>query len=344
MMSSIAINTLDDALNLFQRVRSGENFEAFENISIGTWVNTEVKLEMGLHSEITPPFMEAFLETQNAIYRLAALVKYGAADIRHLTQGDLDTFQILVKVEDGSSEILGKIGESIGKIGEAAVDKLSPRQIILLVCVLGILVAGPVGFNTYLEHRKTVRVAELAHQEKIKTLESAEFANKNTVDLAKEVIAFAKSEGGASAKAVETAGTVNAALLRAAAETPQSIIAGNHLTRSEAKELKASARRQVNRMIVEREMRVVDINTSDPAQTTIIVEDADGTAQHRLVFADRLIQERDIEKLFMSLRSRETIWLRMDVKEVGGEVRVVDIRGVVSPPTDTSEVIATLEH
>jgi hypothetical protein len=82
---------------------------------------------------------------------------------------------------------------------------------------------------------------------------------------------------------------------------------------------------------MEREMRVIDINTGDPAHTAVVVEDEDG-AQHRLNFADRMVEERDVERLHESLKNRTPIWLRLDVKDVGGELRINQILRVVEAP------------
>ena len=335
MAAVIELNTAEEALALFEAARSGEDFDDVKSIKFGQWVNTFVKLELGLHSEMTPPFMEAFIESQNSIYRLAALVKYGAADIRHLSQSDLDAFQIRVKVSDGSSDMLGQFAETLTRLGEAALDKLTPIQTMIFIGGLSVLISGSFGFASYVEYKKEMRKEEIQSTEKRQLIEGLTYASKQQSELASHLINYMEKQGAIGARAVSTAAQVHGAMLKAASQTPEADINGHHLTRNEAKEIRVNARRAAIKMIVEREMRVVDINTSDPAHTVVVVEDTDGRAQHRLQFTDRLVQDRDHGRLFESLRMRTTLWLRLDVKDVGGELRILDILGVVSAPDDT---------
>lgn len=333
-MAVLKVETPEEAIALFERAIAGDiGVPDFEGIELGDWVDTVVHLEMGLHSEITPPFMESFLTTQTAVYRLAALIKYDAADARRLTQEDLDELQIKVKVTDGSSDILGKLAEAIGKMGVSAVGKMTPEQIVIVLLGFGILTCGTLGFRAYLDYRKGRRQDELQNEERVAALEGMQAATREQAETARAVIAAMTARDAISSKAVEAAAMVNAGLLKAASQTEESVIAGHHITRAEAKELRASARRPVTKMIVEREMRVIDINTSDAHRSVVVVEDTDGN-QHRLAFADRMVEDRDLESLHASLRERTTVWLRLDVTDVGGELRINDILRVVPAPDD----------
>lgn len=328
----VQIVSAEEALGLIRALEAGEVSAAdLAGVQLGEWVDSHVHLEMGLHSEITPPFMEAFLNTQNSIYRLVALIKYDAADIRYLSQEDLDAYQVKVKVQEGSSDIVGKLAGTASKMAELAVDKMTPEQVIITLLGFAVLVSTNVGFKTYLEYRKEKKIAELHNEERKAALGAVEYASRQQTETARAAIEAMSRVGDVGVRAVEAAASANAGLLKAASQTPEAEIDGVHLDRGEAKVLRASQRRAVTAMIVEREMRVVDINTTDPASTTVIVEDSEGN-QHRLSFADRLVEERDIEKLYASLKSREPLWLRLDVKDVGGELRINEILRVVEAP------------
>jgi hypothetical protein len=336
-MVALVVGTAESAFDLFKAAISGElDTSNIDGIEFGDWVNPRIHLPTG-HSEITPPFMEAFVTSQTAIYRLVAEIKYGDGDVRHLTPDDLEAFQVKVQVTDGSSNFKEEIGKALENIGMKAVDKLSPNQIIGIVLGLALLTSGTMGFSTYLEHRKSVRVEELHSVERQQAMSTLQFANKEQADTARAVIDILKQQGGVSARAVQTAADSNAAKLKAATTVPEVEVSGIHLTQGEAKELRATARRRSNRMIVEREMRVIQINTSEEARTTVAVEEVGTGNQYRVTFGDLLIEDRDLEKLFESLRNRDNIWLRLDVKEVGGEIRTVEIRGVVEAPPDGTQ-------
>lgn len=331
-VAAIEIGSIEQALDLLRRLDEGTlTADEIGEIHLGEWVNSHVHLELGLHSEITAPYMEAFLNTQNSVYRLVALIKYGAADIRHLTQDDLEEFQVKVKVAEGSSDMVGKVSDAVSKMAELAVDKMTPEQLMITLLGFGVLISTTVGFKAYLNYKQKKRVAELRNEERKAELEAMQYATHEQAETARIAIEAMSKVGDIGTRAVSAAASVNAGMLKAASQTLESDIDGTHLHRVEARDLRTSARRPVTKMIVEREMRVVDINTSDPIQTTVIVEDGDGD-QHRLVFADRLVEERDVQKLHESLRTRAPVWLRLDVKDVGGELRINEILRVVDAP------------
>lgn len=337
-MVALVVGSAEKAFELFQAVMNDElDVSSIDGIEFGDWVNPKIRLPQG-HSDITPPFMEAFIASQAAIYRIAAELKYGDGDTRHLSQEDLETFQIKVHVSEGSSKFVEEISKSLENIGMKAVDKLSPKHIIGIVLGVALLVSGEVGFSSYLNYRKEIRVQELQVGERQEAVKALEFASKRETDITHEVIGLLKKEGGASARAVDAAADSNAAKLKAATTVPEVEVNGVHISQSEAKELRSTTRRRATRLIVEREMRVIQINTSDDARTSVAVEEVGTGKQYRVVFGDLLIEDRDLAKLYESLRSRESLWLRLDVKEVGGEARSIEILAVVDAPPNGQQI------
>lgn len=331
-MVALVVRSPEEAFQLFQAVMSDEfDTSTIDSIEFGDWVNPKIRLPQG-HSDITPPFMEAFIASQTALYRIAAELKYGDGDTRHLSQEDLDTFQIRVQVSEGSSNFVEEISKVLENIGTKAVDKLSPKHIVGIVLGVSLLISGNVGFSAYLNYRKEVRVQELQAGERQDAVKALKFATEKEADIANKVIDVLSKQGGAGARAVDAAADSNAAKLKAATTVPEVEVNGLHLSQSEAKELRATTRRRSTRLIVEREMRVIQINTSDEARTSVAVEEVGTGKQYRVIFGDLLIEERDLEKLYESLKNRESVWLRLDVKEVGGETRSIEILAVVTPP------------
>src|SRR4051812_27092297 len=102
-MGELVLHHVQSPLDAFYgRVKGrDEDYGPIDKIVLGDWINIDVRIELKLQAEITAPFMEAFLETQKSFYQLAALIKYGGADIRSLSDQDLELFQIRVKVADG---------------------------------------------------------------------------------------------------------------------------------------------------------------------------------------------------------------------------------------------------
>lgn len=333
-MVALVIDSPEKGFEFFVAAMNGTiDLSNIDDIELGDWVNPQIRVPQG-QSEITAPFMEAFLTSQTALYRLVAELKYGDGDVRHLTPDDLDAFQIKVQVTAGSSNYKEELAKTLGQIGLKAVESLSPNQKVSLIVGLALLLSGSYGVPAYLEHRKTVRLAELQSTERQQYVSALQFASASQAQTVQAVVGLLQNQGGVSARAVQTAADVNAAKLKAATSVPEVEINGTHITQGEAKELRANTRRRSTRLIVEREMRVIEINTSAETNTIVAVEEVGTGKQYRVSFADLLIQDRDLQKLFESLQKRENIWLRLDVKEVGSEIKSVEILGVVEPPGD----------
>ncbi len=331
-VTTLRLDSEESALEYFLRAASGEMDNlSIDLIEIGDWVNPTVHIPAG-DSDITAPFMQAFIATQDALYRVVAELKYGSPDVRRLTEDDKLDFRIRVRVTEGSSNLLGGIAEAIERIGTTAVDKLSARQVVTLIAGSALLFGGGAIFSDYLEHRKEVRVAELQSEERIKAIEALQFANEQQALTARAVVDAMKGEGGVHETAVKASEDANDALLKAASTEPQTVINGHHLTAAEARELRGSSRRRTTSQYVTRQLRVTRIDTTDLADTKVIVEEMDSEESYSLTFADRLIQDRDIGKLYVSLRNRTPIWLKLELHQVGDETRSAEIRGVARAP------------
>jgi hypothetical protein len=329
-LATLDISTPEIAYALFRNstLRDGALVD-FDEIKIGDWVNPRIYLTVG-DAELTAPFMEAFLSTQNALYRIVAQVRHNSSDIRKLSPEELETYRLRVKVTSGSTNVFEAVGDALVEIAKGAVDKLTPNQIIALIAGGAILLSGGYGFSAYLEHRVEIRREELKADVRIKELESANFATREQAETTRHVADQMAKMGGAFAQAVESSNEANAALLRAATTVPETTVNGVHITKSEAELLSRNRRRSSDEKIMEKEVRVIDINTSDNHMTTVVI-DGYGDTPLRVSFADRMVQERDLNKLHASLKNRVPVRIKLNVKRVGGEIRSAEILRVVTP-------------
>ncbi|MDR4305449.1 hypothetical protein IHQ68_02275 [Chelatococcus sambhunathii] len=343
MPIELAVQSVDDALGFFF------NFEAMfpdgEPVvfHLGNWVSTQVKIEGDRHSEINGAFLDAYTRINNELLRFYALAKYDSADIRLLKQEDLEKFEFRVKVEDGSTELSDNLKELLEKIGAELVNKLTGKQLVIVVLGLGLLTSSYFGGGSFLEYRKEVRLAEVSSEERRAALDAMEFASKRQAELTKEVIEVMKTQGEIANRALVVASGVNENLLRAATKTDNVVLSGNHLTKDESKELMGSPRRTSQSKIIEQNMKVVDVNTSDPASTSVVIEDANTQAQYKVSFADRLIDTKSRGVLFEALEGRSLAWFRLKVKQVEDEIVSVEILDVRQSEDLTGSVLAPTE-
>lgn len=328
-MSEVAVENVETALDLFFRAVGGEVFEDLDGFNMGEWASTHVRLPSGYHSEISSPFLDAYSEIQDEIYRLVALVKSGNADIRSLSQEEVEQFELRVKVEAGSSVFEDNIPQLLEKLATELVGKMDGSQTVIVIMGLGLLVAASYGARVFLESRKEIKIAELQTSERTRAIEALEFANRTEMEQAATIREAMKNSNEVAQRALAVAERTQDELVKAASRTNETEIGESHLTRQEARILTSSTRRRRNKRIVEQEMRVVDVNTADALHTTVIIEDPETSRQFKVTFRDAIIEEDEKENVFLALRQREPVWLRLSEKYSDDEVLGYEIISVI---------------
>lgn len=332
-MSTLEIKTVDQAIEvIFNAINDDKIYNDIDSIILGHWSSTYIRLPKGFHSEIPSPFLDAYYEMQKEIYRFVALIESGNADIRGLSQQNVDKFLLKIKVEEGSSIFGDNLPEIIKGIVPHLVSKMSGTQVVIVVLGVTLLGCSTYGASVYMENRKEVQIAELQSSERTKMLEALNFASKTVVAQAENIRIALEQNGEIAQRALILADRTQEELLKAAAQTNKTTIGENTITRAEAKALTAASRRRTSERIVEQEMKIVDINTSDPLHTVVVIEDPESENQFKVSFSDRLVEEKGRVRVFSALEARGTIWLRLREKYSGDEVISYEIVRVIDPP------------
>jgi hypothetical protein len=137
---------------------------------------------------------------------------------------------------------------------------------------------------------------------------------------------------------LEVVSQTNEALLRAAASSSKTIINRVEVTRHEAELLRTPTRKKAQQKVVQQEVKVVAINTTDPLDLQIVLLDPSTHAQHRMKFKDDLFAGESRHKLFEALEKRSLLWVELAIKEAGGEVRSVQLLRTIDRPVGLAAV------
>lgn len=185
-MKKIIIKNDEVALELLQKLLDDPSYEVPE-VQFDNWPRFELHVKgERYHSTITPELMESFLDFQKTINKSFALVRY-ADSSRRLTKADREELKILVEVKDGSSGFIASLQEQVGTIASGIAEgfkNMDSRHKLIAILAIGTLAVGGLGFNSYVESQKELRIAELEklenqaeRDERIKTLELYEKMN-----------------------------------------------------------------------------------------------------------------------------------------------------------------------
>lgn len=310
----------------------GAQYRALE---LGGWARVHVYLpETDIHSVITPPFMEAFLELQRQVYRLGAFAETGIADIGQLSERSKRALEIRVVVTDGSSNLTADLSKVVEGLLHTMIGKLTGKQAAIVLISFAALLAAGWAFSSWLEATKAIKIEELKSKDHIAALQALQFASAKDAAAFSKVLEILAQQGEFAERALEAVKETNEALLKAASQTPKTQINNVELLREEAELLRISPKKKPEIKYVRQRIKVVDINTSDPTDLSLILKEIDSTEEHRIKFKDDIFAGQHRKKLFDSLETRTPIWVELAIKQVDGEIRSVQLLRTLDEPTE----------
>lgn len=334
MADGLYVPSADSAERLFFSILEDNFVKPDGPVSFGDWIVTNVYIpDRDIRSEITPPYMEAFLDLQKQIYTVVAFAKFGVANSRLLTDLDRQQFQIVVKVtEAGSSNYAADLSKSLERCLKVLLEKLDGKQATAVILGLGLLFAAAWGFPAWLDHEKTLRLDESRSKEHIEALRALTLSDERKNEIFNKLIELLEKQGHAGEIAIAAAQSAYESLLKAASKTENSTINGQSLTGGEAAVLRKAVRKASVKKYIIQKVRVVDINTADPHHNTMVLMDAATRDQNRMDLPDNLLSKDDRKKLFSALDTAKEVWAELAVTEADGEIRSVTFLRTVDDP------------
>jgi hypothetical protein len=330
--ASVALAKIEGLL-----ARSFSSGAIFEKVDLGDWDWASVHVHLpqpDTKSAITPPFMEAFLVLQKQIYQLAALATTGLADVGQLGDAERSELLLSVVVTGGSSDLVAQLKKPLEALLNRMVGKMTGKQAAIVIVCMGTLIATPWAFSAWLDQTKALKLEEIKSKDHLAALDAIQFANKQQSETFSRVIEILAAQGDVGKRALEVVTQTNEALLKAATSNPKTSINDVEITRVEAELLRTPSRKKAQQKIVQQEVKVVDINTADPLDLQIILLDPSSDVQHRIKLKDDLFAGESRRKLFDALERRSLLWVELAIKDVGGEIRSVQLLRTIERPAD----------
>lgn len=141
---TIQIATVEEAASYLERLVSGENLEDFSLTGEMDALHIMIDGDK-YHSSVPGELARGLWQYQEQIYAAAALAIHGSRDIRKLTLEERESLELVFEVNAGCSDLKAHLGKLVEKIGDSIVtmDNATKKKIIL--CIVGMLVAGYVG-------------------------------------------------------------------------------------------------------------------------------------------------------------------------------------------------------
>jgi uncharacterized membrane protein YciS (DUF1049 family) len=153
-MEQIIIRSEDEALDLLRQLVEGYRFEESFEVRFDDWPRFVIQISgADFHGTIPTRIMPTMLELQREVHRMYCLATYGDENVRRLTKKDREQLELLVKVDEGSSVFESLLAESMSKIFEEALSRMSPEQLTAVLIVFGLSVTSLFFWKFWLNNR-----------------------------------------------------------------------------------------------------------------------------------------------------------------------------------------------
>jgi hypothetical protein len=177
----ISIDSEEAAFEELQRAveRIGDTQHVVTPVQFIGWPNLVIRLPYTQKSaSISPSMMQAFIEYQEAIYRIERLVGAETIDLRSLTDERRKLFEYHVVVTDGSSNLSVDLTEIFYRLGAELGAKKPPGHVVMSILGLAaIFVSGSV-LRAFLHAKVEKRKEELSSGERLELLRTQRFLSQ----------------------------------------------------------------------------------------------------------------------------------------------------------------------
>lgn len=295
----------------------GDLPESIIGIDFRGWPVLTVKLE-GRHFDgtLTAKVMEGLVALQKNIYKSYAYLRYNRATTTALRDEEKAALEFTVRVEAGCSKTSIDLREVIENLGKSVVDKMEPRHLVITILGAALLWGATVAWKDYLNAQvEQHRVDALVHMdesetEKLRLLAEAFRESREIQTLRREIDETRNLmlKGMIGAEAVDIDGArVDGEMLAKIVRKP----------RSTAVEVRLDGNYKVRKL-----------DSSNPDHYKIEVLGDDGQKFVATMDAGFAAAREERELLDRAIWDHSTVYLKINAREVRGEIRGAIIIGV----------------
>lgn len=153
----LTIGSEDDAWDTLKSAIKGNLELDHLDFEFTDWPVLNIKLKgEKFQASITPKVMEGFIALQKDIYRAFAKLRYNDANHR-LTNEEKESLEIIVKVEQGSSDLFASLKGAIEVFAKEAANKMESKHIVTVVLGAALMWTSHAAWNSYLDQQVKIK-------------------------------------------------------------------------------------------------------------------------------------------------------------------------------------------
>lgn len=328
MEDKIIIRNEDDAIEMLRQVIEGEREIAPANIAFEGWPKLVLHLDgPKYHKTVTPTVMHGLLELQRELNRAYALTRYNTVSTRNLTKEERSDLEIAVEVEEGSSNLEVDFQEILLKFVELAGAKMEPIHIVITVLGVAGMYFGSTVIKNYLETRRRIREIEIKSEDEKALLSNMRFASEEETKRAR-IIADLANRDYRVHNLERSAHDAHTAIVKAASSAEEAEIQGVAVDGGTAHVLTQNARRKAEEVRIDGRFLLLKVDARRTDEFRVTVKNCDSGEEIDAVVQDDTLSQKYRETLQEAEWSRKAVYLKINAKRVGEEIRKATIIAV----------------
>lgn len=176
----ITIRSEEEAWHWLQRATSDDDFPASVELVFDGWPTYDMHVSgSDWHSTVPTRVMMPMLEVQRDIYRAYTKLWYGTPSLNRLTDNERERLELLLRVDEGSSDFTVDMWKQLSLLAEKALEKMDGRDVTITVLGLAVTWGCTVVAKAWIARRQeasrtevTVKLSE-QETERMKLVTSA---------------------------------------------------------------------------------------------------------------------------------------------------------------------------
>lgn len=169
--TQLSIANEDQAWIYIKSALEGSYDDEVVELNFDSWPAIRLKVVGDRYdSTITTSMMRALVELQVHLHRVYSEVVYGK-NARSLTSDERNALEIVFKVEQGSSDIIGDLGGFFSELGKNAMEKMTGAQVVTVVLGAAALFATVSAYNKSIDAKQAAQESRDRQEILVKLIE-----------------------------------------------------------------------------------------------------------------------------------------------------------------------------
>jgi hypothetical protein len=300
------------------------------------------------HQTVTASMMRGMVEYQAAFYRIAALLIKDDARTNRLTDQEKDDFELIFKVEEGSSELNAEAAEQLKGVLGKCVDKMSGKQVLTAVIVVALLFFGSPLVANYLNNDVEKTRIETAFKEETARIESetkrqgiASTERRDTLQVIKDLVQenkrktdlleHAYKESAVARRAGELNREAVDEILRNSSKADEITIQGVTLKQNLIREITRSQRSSSKDVIIRDQFLVVGVESEDDYSFVVRLERVSTREVIVATLEDPLLSAKHHKAIQQAEWRRRAVMVHISARQVGDSYKDAKILRAFTP-------------